>query len=162
MAILYSISLRKVSVKDPETGERVKVKKGYAVAKARGTYDTDAFAKQLEASAGNNYQRTAFVAILADVAETARDIISQGYFIDCGNLGKFYPSLSSVGVYDASEFTPMAHIKKVYARWARPEKLANIQDPKPTYELLPTNEYADAGKQAAKQGKSTVQVRPIG
>ena len=160
MAILYTISLRNVTKKID--GVRTKVKQGYAVAKSRGTYDTDTFAKQMEAFAGNAYSRTAFTAIMADIKETLVEVLVDGKNVDLGTLGKFYPALSSEGVFDASKFNPQANIKKVYARWGRPEKLANIVDPKPSYELAPTTEISDAGKKAAKKAQHTAQIRPIG
>lgn len=160
MAILYTISLRNVT--KTVDGVKTKVKMGYALAKQRGVNDTDKFASQMQSYAGNSYARTAFIGIMADIKDTLREIVADGFCVDCGQLGKFFPSLSSNGVYDASRFNPQADIKKVYARWKRPEKLANIQDPSPLYELAPTTEITDAGKKAAKKAQHTAQIRPIG
>ena len=156
--INYSISIRNVVV--TTDGVKTKVKKGYAVCQSAGTVDSEAFEKQLEAYAGTGYTRSALNAIMSDIEESMKELLAQGYNVDCGELGKFYPALSSQGVLDASDFSPVLHIKKVYAKWGRPEKLTNIVDPTPTYNYVATNEWNDAGKKAQKGAKNQASIVP--
>ena len=165
MAINYSLSYRSVKVADldangqkqyAENGEliRKKVQKAYASPRTIGALSLEEFTKSVAANGA--YSRADILSILIVLEEGIRNMLLLGQRIDLGDLGIFYPSITSAGVLDAKTFTPSAHIKKAYAGWTKAGEMKKLKDV--SYSLVATISSQKALNLASKGGATSFNV----
>ncbi|MCQ2077715.1 MAG: hypothetical protein MJZ20_11945 [Bacteroidaceae bacterium] len=161
MPINYSLSYRKVKVADlddegnkqyDENGELIRktILKAYGKAQSIGTMTSEDFCRQIAAK--GSYSRADITSILVVLKDALELWIRNGFRVDVGDMGKFYPSLSSKGVEDAKEFKPTAHIKKAYCNWARPSLMSKMRDV--TFELVNTHLAQSSTNLASKEAQT--------
>lgn len=155
--INYSLSYRNVKVADlDEDGQkqydangdviRKTVQKAYATAQSIDTLTNDEFCKAVAAMGA--YSKADIMSIVTVLAKSIVEQVKLGQRIYLGELGNFYPSLSSKGVEDANKFTPTAHIRKAYVGWVRPAEMRELD--KVTYNLVATRVAETAISKANK------------
>ncbi len=148
MAINYSISYRKVNVavldedghkQYDEHGVLITepVYKAYANAQSAGDLDTKAFAKSCITTGSILWSTADIIAMLDDVLGALESMLLQGKRVELGDMGTFYPSLSSKGCPLDETWVASAYIKKAYASWLRPAEMKNFKE-ECTFQLVNT------------------------
>ena len=169
MSINYSLSYRSVKVADldengqkqyADNGELIKktVQKAYATARIVGTLSLDAFTKDIAAHGA--YSRADILSIIIILEENIRKMILLGQRVELGDLGVFFPAISSTGCLDANEFTPTKHIKKAYAGWTRVGEMKKLQNI--SYNLVPSLSVQQGLNKANKSGSASFTVQQSG
>lgn len=169
MSINYSLSYRSVKVADLDengqkqyesNGELIKktVQKAYATPQTIGTLSLDDFTKSIAAQGA--YSRADILSIITILAASIEDMILLGQRIDLGDMGIFFPSISSKGVLDAKDFTPSAHINKAYAGWTRSSLMKKLKDV--SYNLVNTRNAQNSLNLATKGAQQSFTVSQSG
>lgn len=153
MAINYSLSERNVTVKDPVTGVKTKVLKRYAKAQANGKMTLDEFCA-LVARTSKGYSASNIKALTVVLASALVANAKMSQRSQMGELGYFGHGLSSEGILDAQQFSPQSNVKKVYVKWTKGSRLANLTNA--TFTLISTRDVQKAGKKAQKQASSEI------
>ena len=169
MSINYSLSYRTVKVADlDEDGQkqydsngevvRKSVQRAYATAQSVSTLSTDEFTRLIAAKGA--YSRADILSIITILAASIEDMILLGQRIDLGDMGIFFPSISSKGVLDAKDFTPSAHINKAYAGWTRSSLMKKLKDV--SYNLVNTRNAQNSLNLATKGAQQSFTVQQSG
>ncbi len=66
---------------------------------------------------GSVYGRGDYKAVVSALAEAMAEKMADGYKIDLGEMGKFYPTLDCVGAETTQDFDPEKHIRAVRVNW---------------------------------------------
>ncbi len=116
--INYSVSLRgnPMDLSQP--------KKAYGRVQLTKVMSLDQFAEHI-ATHGCKYDRGDIYAVLVSAGRCLRELVLQGCKVSLGDLGSFYPSLSSNGADSMEAFTA-AHIKCLSMNWDKPLKLEDM------------------------------------
>lgn len=146
--INYSVALKNNRGKDSATYPT----KAYATAQIDEVYSLDKFAKHI-ADHGSVYGRGDIYAVLIQAVECLKELILQGKKISLGDLGAFYPTISSVGANTKADFTA-SNIKKLTVGWTKGSELKNMKD-EATFQYVATR--AVQAQSAAAERKTTTQ-----
>lgn len=146
--INYSVALKNNRGKDSATYPT----KAYATAQFDEVYSLDKFAKHI-ADHGSVYGRGDIYAVLIQAVECLKELILQGKKISLGDLGAFYPTISSVGANTKADFTA-SNIKKLTVGWTKGSELKNMKD-EATFQYVATR--AVQAQSAAAERKTTTQ-----
>ena len=169
MSINYSLSYRTVKVADlDEDGQkqydsngevvRKSVQRAYATAQSVSTLSTDEFTRLIAAKGA--YSRADILSIITIIGDCIENMLQLGQRVRVGDLGDFFPSISSKGVPDANDFSPAAHIKKAYSGWKRSSLMAKLRDV--SYNLVNTKNAQTALNLANKGAQSEFTVQQSG
>lgn len=115
--INYSVTVR-------QNPTRPEIKKCYANMQLSGTISTKELAVHMETH-GSQYDRGDIYAILMKVTKCVRELLIEGYKVELGDLGHFYPSINSEGADDPEKFTEQ-NIKGINARWTPGKDFENL------------------------------------
>ncbi len=139
MAIKYSLSYRKINIaKLDEEGNKQYTTDGtlitepaykaYASCQSDSYGDTIAFA-QAVARKNQFMGRSDILAVLTNIASVLKENILAGMVTKVGEMGSYKPTVSSNGCpeEEVDKFTAGKYIKKAYANWTRPVKLADMK-----------------------------------
>lgn len=163
--INYSLNYRTVKVADLDAngnkqytagGELIKknVQKAYGTVQTIGTLSFDDFIRSVAAQGA--YSRADIYSIVNVITDALVDVIKLGQRVDLGDLGTFYPAISSVGVLDAKDFNPASHIKKAYVGWTKPKAMKKFDGA--TYQQVASRAIVAAANIANKAGASSFNV----
>lgn len=77
---------------------------------------------------GSVYGRGDYKAVVSNLAEALAEKMAEGYKIELGELGKFYPTLDCEGADTMDDFDPEKHIKAVKVNWHPSTEFKNLKD----------------------------------
>ena len=95
----------------PERGKKV-----CASAQYEKTLSTDELIDHIMLH-GSSYRKGDYKAIISTLAEAMAELMAEGYRIDLGEIGSFYPTLDCKGADTMADFDPDKHIKAVHVNW---------------------------------------------
>ncbi len=101
-------------------------KKAYARVQINKTYDVQEFAAYI-ARHNSKYDQGDIYAVLETVSRHLRYLLQNGNKVSLGNLGSFYPSISSEGANSLGEFSEN-NIRNLRTNWEPPQHLANMME----------------------------------
>ncbi len=99
-------------------------KKAYARAQHADNFDVQRFASYV-ASHNNKYSRGDIYAVLETVARHVKELVQNGHKVSLGDLGAFYPALTSDAAPSVGEFTPDL-IRSVRVKWEPSKEFENL------------------------------------
>lgn len=106
----YSLVMRG-NPRYPERGQKV-----YASAQSTKTLSLNEFIDSIMQH-GSSYSRGDYKAIISRIAEEMAKKLRDGYRVDLGELGRFYPTLECEGADSFETFNPDVHIKEIRVNW---------------------------------------------
>ena len=134
--------------------------KYYASAQCTKVMDMEEFARHISTH-GSVYSRADVRAVLTMSVDCLREMLLNGYKIQLGDLGSFYPSLSCTGTLTAAEFNPSIHVKAVNVVWERGTDFLNLKDDA-EYNLVAIRSVQKKVLSALKNGETTVDLTETG
>lgn len=140
----YSLALR---VANPS--EKDSAKKVFGNAQQREVLNLADFARHISQH-GSIYDRSTIVGCITAVVDCLREELLNGNAVSLGELGKFYVTLSTEGVEDATEFNPNSHVTAVNVRWDKGTNFSNLKDDA-TFRLVNTRKEQAAAIKAEKE-----------
>ena len=146
--VIYSIA----DQKSKKAGEEMK-SRAYAHLQLREVMSLKAFSKHVS-NHGSNYSRADIEAVLTLVTDCLLEMLREGKKVQLGDLGSFYPILSSEGAESKETFTSR-NIRRLYAGWERGKAFKDFKE-EVDFTLVPTRKAQQATTQAQKQGATTV------
>ena len=168
MPVNYSISYRKVNVAVLDSdGEKQydehgvlitePIYKAYANAQSLENLDTKQFAKSCISTGSVLWSTADIIAMLDDILGAMESMLLQGMRIEFGDMGTFYPSLSSKGCAVDDQWVASAYIKKAYASWLRPTEMKDFKE-ECTFQLVNTRGTESALVKMNKAGESSTTI----
>jgi len=139
----YSLSM-KGNPSDPTAAKRA-----YAQVQIKETYDLEKLSKHI-AMHGSIWTEDIVAGVAKKLCKCIEELIIGGYKVELGDLGAFYPAVSSQGARTFDEFNPNINIKRVRANFSRGEKLKDLKKSDLPVEfnlVLTREEQAKAKKQ---------------
>ncbi|MDD6591881.1 MAG: DNA-binding domain-containing protein [Prevotella sp.] len=106
----------------PERGKKV-----CASAQYEKTLSTDELIDHIMLH-GSSYRKGDYKAIISTLAEAMAEMMAEGYRIDLGEIGSFYPTLDCKGADTMADFDPDKHIKAVNVNWKPGDDFKNLKD----------------------------------
>lgn len=105
----------------PEHGKKV-----YASAQTFKTLSVDEFIDGIMYH-GSAYKRGDYKAMMSTFAEELANKLKEGYRINMGEMGTFYPTLDCEGASSMEEFNPEQHIKGIRVNWVPSDDFKNLR-----------------------------------
>ncbi len=142
----YSLTM-KGNPSDPAAAKRA-----YAQVQIKETYDLDKLSKHI-AMHGSVWTEDIVAGVVKKFCKCVEELIIGGCKVELGDLGAFYPAVSSIGARTYEDFNPANNIKKVRANFSRGEKFKNLRNSDLPVEfnlVLTRNEQAKAKKEVYK------------
>ncbi|MBQ7349577.1 MAG: DNA-binding protein [Bacteroides sp.] len=130
----------------------------YGSVQCTETVSLNEFAKHI-ASHGSVYSRADVAAILTLAVDCLREMLLKGCKVELGDLGNFYPSLSSDSTATAKEYDPTDHVKSVNVNWERGTLFLNLKKDA-TFNLVAIRSVQRAVLKAVKNGETVVDLYP--
>lgn len=127
-------------------------KKAYAQVQIKETYDLDKLAKHI-AMHGSVWTEDIVNGVAKKLCKCIEELIIGGNKVVLGDLGAFYPAVTSKGAKDFESFNPTVNIRKVRANFSRGPRFKDLRtsDMPVEFNLVLTREkQAEAKKQAYK------------
>ena len=106
----------------PERGKKV-----CASAQYEKTLSTDELIDHI-ISHGSSFRKGDYKAIISTLAEAMAELMAEGYRIDLGEIGSFYPTLDCKGADTMADFDPDKYIKAVNVNWKPGDDFKNLKD----------------------------------
>lgn len=103
---------------------------------------------------GSVYGRGDYKAVVSNIAEAMAEKIAEGYKIELGEMGKFYPTLDCEGAGTMKDFDPERHIKAVRVNWHPGGEFENLKSRTTFREYLTRRQEKEAIKQDAGRLKN--------
>lgn len=144
----YSVSAR-INPQDREAAPRF-----YASAQLTKVMDLEEFAKHI-ATHGNVYKRYDIRAVLTMAVDCLREMLLNGYKVQLGDLGSFYPSFSSRSTLTAKDFNPVLHIASVNVNWECGDMFYDIKEDA-EFNLVTTRAIQRTVLKAVKNGETVI------
>ncbi len=96
--VKYSVTLRKNPARPNEP------KKAYANLQLTGIVSLSKLARHIK-DHGSPYGRDVVLGVMTAIVDCTREFLTQGYKVDLGELGQFYPSIEQDGAESKEAFT---------------------------------------------------------
>lgn len=141
----YSLALRVTNPSEKDSAKRV-----FGNAQQREVLTLADFARHISQH-GSIYDRSTIVGCITAVVDCLREELLNGNAVSLGELGKFYVTLSTEGVEDATEFNPNTHVHSVNVRWDKGSNFSNLKDDA-SFRLVSTRKEQAAAIKAEKEG----------
>lgn len=141
----YSVTLL------PNPSNPEEAKKAYAYIQSRSQFGIDEIADHM-VSHGCNYDRADIVAIIIKLVSCMRELLSDGYRIQLGDLGNFHLTCNSEGATSLKNFS-RDNIKGINVRF-KPSKRFNVQLSNISLHKVPTRAFAAAALELQLSGAS--------
>lgn len=119
--IKYSLVMRG----EPRNPE--KPKKAFASAQCTKVLSLEELARHI-CDHGCSYHVGDFLAIVSILAESAAEMLKEGYQVDLAELGRLYVTLGCKGAESMNEFNPDEHIKDVRVNWRQSDCFKGLRD----------------------------------
>lgn len=145
----YSLALRASNPSEKDSAKKV-----FGNAQQREVLTLADFARHISQH-GSVYDRSTIVGCITAVVDCLREELLNGNAVSLGELGKFYVTLSTEGVEDATEFNPNTHVTSVNVRWDKGSNFSNLKDDA-SFRLVSTRKEQAAALKAEKQGLNEV------
>ena len=126
-------------------------KKAYAYLQSRSQFGIDEIADHM-VSHGCNYDRADIVAIIMKLVSCPRELLSDGYRIQLGDLGSFHLTCNSEGAESLRAFT-RSNIKSINVRF-KPSNRFTLELGNITLHKVPTRAFAAAALELQLSGKT--------
>lgn len=139
----YSLSM-KANPSNPDAPKRA-----YAQVQIKETYDLDKLSKHI-AMHGSIWTEDIVAGVTKKFCKCVEELIIAGNKVELGDLGAFYPSVTSKGADDFDSFNPNVNIRKVRANFQRGTKFKDLRTSDLPVEfnlVLTRDEQAKAKKQ---------------
>lgn len=153
MSINYSVSKRTV------TGHK-DTEKCYASSQIDNEMDINAFAEHIAAH-GSVYSRDIIAGVLMKAVDCMREKLLEGYRIQLGDLGSFYPSIANKSYTllpdEPDDYKPNLHIAKLNVIWSRGKKMKDLLADA-GFTLVAHRSAQTALLAAVKAGENTVDI----
>ena len=118
-AIQYSVAMR------PNPQKPEEAKKAYATIQLTANVDINELSEHI-IDHGSVFSKGTIVGVITDLVVCMKELIMQGYKITLGDLGSFFPSITSTGAKTKDEFTD-ANITAVNINFQEGEGLENLR-----------------------------------
>lgn len=106
----------------PERGQKV-----YASAQYHKVLSLDELITHITQH-GSSIRRGEIKAVVSHLAEAMAEKMAEGYKVDLGELGKFYPTLDCEGADSYEDFSPDRHIRAIRVHWQPSEEFSHLRD----------------------------------
>ena len=139
----YSLSM-KGNPGDPDMPKRA-----YAQVQIKETYDLDKLSKHI-AMHGSVWTEDIVSGVAKKLCKCVEELIIGGNKVVLGDLGAFYPSVTSKGAKDFESFNPTSNIRKVRANFSRGTRFKDLRTSELPVEfnlVLTREKQAEAKKQ---------------
>ena len=141
--VKYSVALRKNPMDENEP------KKAYANIQLTGVLNIAQFARHIQ-DHNTVFSTGTIVGVLTEMSHCLRELLMQGFKVDLGDLGIFYPSISSQGASTLEKFSEQ-NITKFGANYLMSEALKDMR-PEVQFEKVPTRKAVAATLKAQVGG----------
>lgn len=111
--VLNTIKYQLKKVNNPDANNNGKY---YAQNLTHGTVGIDELCEHIS-NHGSLYDRATVQGVIMKLVDCITELLAQSYKVKLGELGTFYNTLCSEGVFDPKEFDPEKHIKGVNLRF---------------------------------------------
>lgn len=126
-------------------------KKAYAYLQSRSQFGIDEIADHM-VSHGCNYDRADIVAIIMKLVSCTRELLSDGYRIQLGDLGSFHLTCNSEGAESLRAFS-RSNIKSINVRF-KPSGRFTLELGNISLHKVPTRAFAAAALELQLSGKT--------